>query len=166
VTVDLREYRSITDHARDAVRPGLNPGDDVPGRHHRSLHIDRAGADENREQSNGARPAVAELPAGERKRIAGRRWREELQREEWPMALSSATGAGVPTCAASHHAEKEGSGSRVGHQLADYCDGVRFRVGCAIAESRRGLDRGDPMICGRPSGKEARKTKPPDPQVA
>ena len=98
--LSVRDYPLTIAHIRQAVRAG-EP---------RVLHIDRAGAEHNRELS-----------------LEGIATRPGYDRDEYPPAMSREGGAGadiryVPS------ADNRGAGSVMGAQLARWCDGQAFRI--------------------------------------
>ena len=100
VVIPRGRYPFTTDHIVDAVAGG-EP---------RVLHIDRAGADANREHS-----------------LRGIPTRAGYDRDEYPPAVSREGGTGadvryVPS------ADNRGAGTVMGEQLHPYCDGQRFRL--------------------------------------
>jgi hypothetical protein len=100
VRISARHYPYTADHIIDAIAAGEA----------RILHLDRTGADANREQS-----------------LHGIPTREGYDRDEYPPAVSREGGAGadvryVPS------ADNRGAGSVMGQRLQRYCDGQRFRL--------------------------------------
>jgi hypothetical protein len=100
VTLDADRYPETADHIQDAITAG------APA----VMTIDRAGADQNREQS-----------------LRGIPTRDGHDRDEYPMAMSAEGGEGasvrhIPS------ADNRGAGSSVGSQLGAYCDGQRFTI--------------------------------------
>jgi hypothetical protein len=73
-------------------------------------HLDRSGADANREQS-----------------LKGIESNSKLDRDEVPIAASEEGGAGADI-AYIPFSDNRGSGSSIGNALSDYCDGQAFRV--------------------------------------
>jgi hypothetical protein len=109
VRLPARRYPLTADHVRDAIAAG-EP---------RVLHVDRDGAERNRDESLDGIPTHS-----------------GFDRDEYPPAVSREGGAGahvrhVPS------ADNRGAGSVLGNQLADYCDGQAFR----IAPAGRGVSR-------------------------
>jgi len=100
VRLDRSRYPGTAAHVRSAIAAGQP----------RTLHLDRAGADANRDQS-----------------LAGIATKDGYDRDEWPMAVSREGGAGADI-AYVESADNRGAGSVVGAQLSDYCDGQAFRV--------------------------------------
>lgn len=100
VRLSEKDYPGTVAHLRQAWKAG-EP---------RTLHLDRAGADENRDQS-----------------LQGIPTRPGYDRDEWPMAASSEGGEGahiayVPS------SDNRGAGSVVGNALSGWCDGQAFTV--------------------------------------
>jgi hypothetical protein len=100
VAISARRYPYTADHIVDSIAAG----------HPRVLHLDRAGADANREKS-----------------LEGIPTRDSYDREEYPPAVAAEGGAGadvryVPS------ADNRGAGAVLGVQLAPFCDGQRFRI--------------------------------------
>jgi hypothetical protein len=100
VRISARRYPYTADHVLDAIAAGAP----------RILHIDRAGADANREESLDGIPT-----------------RDGYDRDEVPPAISREGGAGadvryVPS------ADNRGAGAAMGEQLEPYCDGQAFRL--------------------------------------
>jgi hypothetical protein len=100
VRISARRYPYTADHIVDAIAAG-EP---------RILHLDRAGADANREESLDGIPT-----------------RDGYDRDEMPPAVSREGGAGadvryVPS------ADNRGAGAAMGEQLEPYCDRQAFRL--------------------------------------
>ncbi len=100
VQIARSRYPFTADHVIDAVASG-EPG---------ILHIDRAGADANREAS-----------------LRGIPTRAGYDRDEYPPAVSREGGSGadvryVPS------SDNRGAGTVMGERLSPYCDGQRFRL--------------------------------------
>jgi hypothetical protein len=100
VRIPRRRYPYTADHILDAIAAG-EP---------QILHVDRAGADANREQS-----------------LRGIPTRPGYDRDEYPPAVSREGGAGadvryVPS------SDNRGAGTVMGERLHAYCDGQRFRL--------------------------------------
>lgn len=101
VTVEVSRARwpHVADHVGDVRR-----------HYRRVLHIDRAGADANRDAS-----------------LEGFPTRAGFDRDEYPPAVSREGGEGanvryVPS------SENRSQGSVMGHRLSPYCNGSHFRV--------------------------------------
>lgn len=99
VSLDRSAYPRTVAHTKTAIRRG-EP---------RLLHIDRAGADENREQS-----------------LAGIPTRDGYDRDEVPPAVSVEGGRGADV-AYVPSSDNRGAGASMGAQLADFCSGQAFR---------------------------------------
>ncbi len=100
VSLDQSEYPYTTDHTEDAIRAD----------HPSLLHIDRDGADENREESLDGIPT-----------------KSGHDRDEYPPAVSEEGGAGasvrhVPS------GNNRGAGAVMGNALEDWCEGQPFRL--------------------------------------
>lgn len=100
VWLSQQKYPYTIAHIRAAWRDGQP----------RVLHLDRAGAKENRDES-----------------LQGIPTRTGYDRDEWPMAASREGGEGahiayVPS------SDNRGAGSSVGNQLDGWCSGQAFRV--------------------------------------
>jgi hypothetical protein len=100
VLVPRSRYPYTADHIVDAIAAGESP----------VLHIDRAGADANREAS-----------------LRGIPTRAGYDRDEYPPAVSREGGSGadvryVPS------SDNRGAGTVMGERLSPYCDGQRFRL--------------------------------------
>nr|WP_308314740.1 NucA/NucB deoxyribonuclease domain-containing protein [Bacillus sp. V3-13] len=99
VTFPSSRYPYTADHIRDAIAAG----------HSSVCTIDRAGADQNREES-----------------LRGIPTKKGYDRDEWPMAMCEEGGAGadvryVPS------SDNRGAGAWVGNQLSKYPDGTRVK---------------------------------------
>ena len=117
VVVELDRFPRIVDHVRDAVRPGVHRGDDVPGRYPRILHIERGKRAEK-----------------------DRRWRRmfgdqfpprpDEDRDEYPPSLSAENDdtRDSPHLRYVEDSENQAAGSSLGRQLRGYCNGVAFRI--------------------------------------
>ncbi len=138
VSVDLRRYPNVLDHASDAITPGVRPGDDVPGRYPRVLHIDRTGASARRRawQQEVRRRGIFPPRADE-------------DRDEYPPALARENddaiaglperryaSRGLPAIRYVDDAENQAAGSSMGGQLRRYCDGQAFRLRLAARADR------------------------------
>jgi len=101
VTYSRAEYPNISDHISDAQRKGYP----------RVMRVNRVGTDERRDEL-----------------LEGIPTRRDFQRDEYPPALgrtdSTARAASVRLVPSG---ENSSSGASLGAQLADYCDGTRFR---------------------------------------
>jgi hypothetical protein len=119
VTVDLRRWPQILDHARDAMDPGTRPRDDVPGRFPRILHVDRDRVDTRRDRWK--RMYRLSIPS---------RHHEGLERDEFPPALARESDDRPTWPHLRYVSERQnaGAGASMGHQLRPYCDGQRFRI--------------------------------------
>lgn len=100
VEIDASDYPRSAAHVRQATRLGELG----------LLHIDRAGAEENRDQS-----------------LAGIPTRDGYDRDELPPAMSHEGGAGAHV-AYVPYSDNRGAGASMGHQLSDYCSGQAFRM--------------------------------------
>lgn len=100
VSLDESRYPYTTDHTEDAIRAGEAA----------LLHIDRFGADQNREES-----------------LRGIPTRSGYDRDEYPPAVSSEGGSGadvryVPS------GDNRGAGASMGSQLEGWCEDQPFRI--------------------------------------
>lgn len=100
IELSRSRYPYTTDHIADAIAAGEAA----------LLHIDRAGADQNRRES-----------------LAGIPTRSGYDRDEYPPAVSREGGYGasvryVPS------ADNRGAGSVMGSQLSGWCEGQPFRM--------------------------------------
>ena len=100
VSLDESRYPYTTDHTEDAIRAGEAA----------LLHIDRSGADQNREES-----------------LRGIPTRSGYDRDEYPPAVSSEGGSGadvryVPS------SDNRGAGASMGDQLEGWCEDQPFRI--------------------------------------
>jgi hypothetical protein len=100
IELSRSRYPHTTDHISDAIRAGEAA----------LLHIDRAGADQNRRES-----------------LAGVPTKSGYDRDEYPPAVSREGGYGasvryVPS------SDNRGAGSVMGAQLSGWCDGQPFRM--------------------------------------
>jgi hypothetical protein len=100
VQLSSSRYPETTDHIADAIAAG-QPS---------LLHIDRDEEEANREA------ALADYPP-----------RTGLDRDEWPMAVSSEGGAGADVRYIDP-SDNRGAGATVGNALEDWCNGQPFRV--------------------------------------
>jgi Deoxyribonuclease NucA/NucB len=100
VRISARRYPYTTAHIVAAIAAG-EP---------QMLHIDRAGADANREES------LEDIPT-----------REGYDRDEYPPAVSREGGAGADVRYVPSD-DNRGAGSVMGDRLEAYCDGQRFRL--------------------------------------
>lgn len=116
VRLSASRYPHITDHIHDARG-------DYPAR----LHIDRPGADENRDQSLAGVPLWSDLTEAKRKKLDRKHWQDPHDRDEYPPAVSKegGTGADVRYVIAK---ENRSSGSVMGSRLAPFCNGQAFRL--------------------------------------
>jgi Deoxyribonuclease NucA/NucB len=109
VRIPRRRYPYTADHILDAIAAG-EP---------QILHVDRAGADANREQS-----------------LRGIPTRPGYDRDEYPPAVSREGGADadvryVPS------SDNRGAGTVMGERLHTYCDGQRFRLRMSWREQQQ-----------------------------
>jgi hypothetical protein len=100
VQLSASRYTETTDHITDAIAAG-QPS---------LLHIDRVDEDAHRAAS------LADYPP-----------RPGLDRDEWPMAISSEGGAGADVRYIDP-SDNRGAGATVGNALEDWCNGQPFRV--------------------------------------
>lgn len=98
INLDPSRYPLTAKHAEDAIKAGEA----------KVLHLDREGADDNRDHS-----------------LAGIATAPGKDRDEYPPAATSegGTGADVRLIASS---DNRGAGSSMGAQLGDYCSGQAF----------------------------------------
>ena len=99
VKISKRRWPAIARHITAARR-----------RYPAVLHIDRAGADENRQQS-----------------LAGIETRKGYDRDEYPPALSREGGKGADVRLVRSR-ENRSSGAYLGNRLRSYCNGQAFRL--------------------------------------
>jgi len=99
VQIDFPEekYPETAAHIRNAIAKGKSP----------ICTIDRAGAEENREES------LSEIPT-----------KEGYDRDEWPMAMCAEGGSGADIAYITP-SDNRGAGSWVGNELEDLKDGTR-----------------------------------------
>lgn len=100
VDLDDRAHDRVLDHAHDAIRKG----------HPRRLHIDRHGAEENREES-----------------LRGIPTKPGYDRDEYPPAVSREGGRGADVRYVESR-ENRSAGSVMGRQLRGFCDGQSFEL--------------------------------------
>ncbi len=100
VDLDDRKHARVLDHAHDAIREG----------HPRRLHLDRDGAEENREQS-----------------LRGIPTKRGYDRDEYPPAVSREGGRGADVRYVESQ-ENRSAGSVMGRQLRAFCDGQSFEL--------------------------------------
>ena len=117
VAVELDRWPRIVDHVRDAVRPGVHRGDDVPGRYPRILHIERGRRTEK--DRRWRRLFEDEFPP-----------RPDEDRDEYPPSVSAENDdtPDSPHLRYVEDSENQAAGSSLGRQLSPYCNGVAFRV--------------------------------------
>lgn len=101
VQISASEYPESADHIRD-----VNASGDYP----KIWHLDRAGADENRDES------LAGIPTESGK-----------DRDELPPASSYEGGDGADVRLIDS-SDNRGSGSSLGSQMSDYCSGQAFQM--------------------------------------
>jgi hypothetical protein len=106
VRFDDDRWPHIADHIRDAQR--LRSRGRL--RFRRVLHIDRAGADENRRQS-----------------LQGIPTRKGFDRDEYPPAVAREGGKGADVRYV-RSGENRSAGSYMGNELGSYCSKQRFRL--------------------------------------
>lgn len=100
VPVSKKEYPSSAWHIQLAWRRGAP----------QIWHLDRQGAEENRDQS-----------------LQGIESDDQLDRDEVPLASTREGGAGADI-AYIPFSDNRGSGSYIGNYMSDYCDGQAFRI--------------------------------------
>jgi hypothetical protein len=129
VTVDLnrKKHKVVLDHAWDAIKDGAP----------RRMHIDRKGADENRDESTGKVELWSRLPLSKRRKYnpntgefdARRRYKyaaEPHDRDEYPVAMSEEGGEDA-TIRYVRADENRDAGREMGLQLRGYKDGQCFQ---------------------------------------
>ncbi len=100
VELDESRYPYTTDHIEDAIRAG-EPA---------LLHIDRSGADQNREES-----------------LEGIPTRSGYDRDEYPPAVSEEGGRGASVRYV-RSSDNRGAGASMGNQLEGWCEDQPFRI--------------------------------------
>lgn len=110
VKLPSSRWPHIADHVNDAVHAGVHKDDRVAKAYPSMLHIDRAGADENRRLS-----------------LRGVPTRKGYDRDEYPMALSDEGGSGADVRYV-RLKENRAAGASMGTQLRAFCDGQSFRI--------------------------------------
>jgi hypothetical protein len=116
VNLDNHRHRAVLRHAWAAIADGQP----------RILHIDRAGADHNRDQSLAGVPSWGQLTAKQHQRIDPDHPNELHDRDEYPPAESDEGGKGADIRYVLAGVNRS-AGAVMGAQLAPYCDGTTFR---------------------------------------